>query len=99
MVLTYCQLQNKVAFMPRKLRLEYPGAIYHVMNRGEDGAALVHEVYHTPTGGGIINELHTVMNSENLYRAWAGFPRRTHYQGWGEVPHRPVFHREGVRDD
>jgi putative transposase len=22
--------------MPRKLRLEYPGAIYHVMNRGED---------------------------------------------------------------
>jgi hypothetical protein len=21
--------------MPRKLRLEYPGAIYHVMNRGD----------------------------------------------------------------
>jgi putative transposase len=35
MVLTYFQLQNKVAFMPRKLRLEYPGALYHIMNRGD----------------------------------------------------------------
>jgi REP-associated tyrosine transposase len=26
--------------MPRKLRLEYPGAMYHVMSRGDSGESI-----------------------------------------------------------
>jgi REP element-mobilizing transposase RayT len=29
--------------MARKLRIEYPGAIYHVMNRGERREAIFHD--------------------------------------------------------
>jgi len=29
--------------MARKLRLEYPGAIYHVMNRGDHREAIFHD--------------------------------------------------------
>jgi len=26
---------GQISFMPRKLRIQYPGAMYHVMNRGD----------------------------------------------------------------
>ena len=29
--------------MPRQLRLEYPGAIYHIMNRGDRREAIFHD--------------------------------------------------------
>ena len=44
MVLTYCLTPGCVsgilADMARKLRIEYPGAVYHVMNRGDRRAAI-----------------------------------------------------------
>ncbi len=38
--MTYVERGEKVAAMPRKLGLEYPGAIYHVMNRGDRREAI-----------------------------------------------------------
>jgi hypothetical protein len=35
--LPYLPLWNSVADMARKLRVEYPGAVYHVMKRGDRG--------------------------------------------------------------
>jgi hypothetical protein len=35
LVLTPAGCGSKLADMPRQLRIEYPGAIYHVMNRGD----------------------------------------------------------------
>jgi putative transposase len=35
LILTYLLLWSRVAGMARKLRVEYPGAVYHVMNRGD----------------------------------------------------------------
>src|SRR6202007_1063182 len=32
--------RNQCASMPRQLRIEYPGAIYHVMNRGDRREAI-----------------------------------------------------------
>jgi putative transposase len=29
--------------MPRALRIEYPGAIYHVINRGDRNGAIIHD--------------------------------------------------------
>jgi len=34
-VFTQVLLFGRVLVMPRALRIEYPGAIYHVMNRGD----------------------------------------------------------------
>jgi hypothetical protein len=31
--------------MPRQLRIEYPGAIYHVMNRGDRREPIFHDEY------------------------------------------------------
>jgi hypothetical protein len=33
--LTLVAVRSQSSAMPRKLRLEYPGAIYHVMSRGD----------------------------------------------------------------
>jgi hypothetical protein len=35
LILTKGGYRNKPADIPRQLRIEYPGAIYHVMNRGD----------------------------------------------------------------
>jgi len=34
-LLTFQQWRHKTAFMPRKVRVQYPDAIYHVMSRGD----------------------------------------------------------------
>ena len=37
--------------MPRKLRVEFPGAIYHVLSRGDRREAIYHDdVDHGPAG-------------------------------------------------
>ena len=39
-VLTQKRRSNRLGFMARKLRVEYAGAIYHVMNRGDRREAI-----------------------------------------------------------
>ncbi len=36
--------------MPRKLRLQYPGAIYHAMNRGDRREDIFRDPGHEPSG-------------------------------------------------
>ena len=35
LILTYACWKGSLGPMARKLRVEYPGAVYHVMNRGD----------------------------------------------------------------
>ena len=39
--------------MPRKLRIQYPGAIYHVMNRGDRREAMSRATGSNQTGNGV----------------------------------------------
>lgn len=43
MILTYFILHSRLADMARKLRVEYPGAIYHVMSRGDRREPIVRD--------------------------------------------------------
>ena len=56
--------------MARKLRLEYPGAIYHVMNRGDHRAKANHDV--GQMDGQAVEDGNLDAFEESLARQWKG---------------------------